>query len=88
MSATDSPDALSRRLVSQTIDQAEAGDGPCVWDRVMNRVERALIQAAMERCGSVKLKAADFLGINRNTLNKKYNDLAIEESGQETATVS
>jgi DNA-binding protein Fis len=30
------------------------------------------------RHGDIKTKAADFLGINRNTLNKKVKDLGIE----------
>jgi hypothetical protein len=35
---------------------------------------QALIERALHKCGNVKTKAADFLGINRNTLNKKVKD--------------
>jgi Nif-specific regulatory protein len=45
---------------------------------VVDQVEHALIDRALSRCGNVKTKAADFLGINRNTLNKKVKDLGIE----------
>ena len=43
-----------------------------------DQIERALIDRALAKCGGVKTKAADFLGINRNTLNKKVKDLGIE----------
>ena len=38
------------------------------------------ITEALEKCNGVKTKAADFLGINRNTLNKKVTELGIEAS--------
>ena len=41
-------------------------------------VASMLIQEALKRCEGVKLKAADYLGINRNTLNKKYQELGLE----------
>ena len=45
---------------------------------VIDQIEHALIDRALARCNGVKTKAADFLGINRNTLNKKVKDLGIE----------
>ena len=45
---------------------------------VIDQIEHALIDKALSRCGGVKTKAADFLGINRNTLNKKVKELGIE----------
>jgi len=41
-------------------------------------VQGLLIEKALAKCNNVKTKAADFLGINRNTLNKKVKDLGIE----------
>ena len=38
---------------------------------------RAVLVGGLGKCGGVKTKAADFLGINRNTLNKKVKDLGI-----------
>ena len=55
----------------------ENGAGGDVWDCAMARVERALIQQALERCGGVRLKAAEFLGIHRNTLRKKIDELGL-----------
>ena len=37
-----------------------------------------LIQKALERCEGIKLKAAEFLGINRNTLRKRLGQLDID----------
>ncbi len=70
---------LVKRLVRQSIrdHEIEGGDRP-VWDVVLSRVERALIREAMDRCDGVKIKAADFLGINRNTLTKKFAELEMD----------
>jgi DNA-binding protein Fis len=38
---------------------------------IVGAVERELIEQVMRQCGGVKFKAADRLGINRNTLHKK-----------------
>ena len=45
---------------------------------VIRQVEKSLIEKALGRCGGVKIRAADFLGINRNTLNKKFRELGLE----------
>ncbi len=41
-------------------------------------VEPPLIRAALSATGGNQLKAADLLGLNRNTLRKKMRDLGIE----------
>ncbi len=76
-SSNEGIDALSRRLAEQSIAEYEMREG-AIYDMVIRQVEKSLIEKALLRCGGVKLKAADFLGINRNTLNKKVKDLAIE----------
>ena len=47
---------------------------------MIDQIEAALIDRALARCNGVKTRAADFLGINRNTLNKKVKDLGIESA--------
>ena len=37
-----------------------------------------MIEVALERAGDNQVKAAEILGINRNTLRKKITDLGIE----------
>jgi len=70
-------DTLVRRLADQSISEFELREGQ-IYDLVIRQVEKALLEKALARCNGVKIKAADFLGINRNTLNKKVKDLGIE----------
>jgi two-component system nitrogen regulation response regulator GlnG len=44
---------------------------------VLAAIERPLIALVLERVGGNQVKAADVLGINRNTLRKKITDLGI-----------
>lgn len=80
---SDSIDELMHRAVRQAMDEA-GGEQGGVWDRLTARLERALIDEALQRCAGIKLKAADFLGINRNTLNKKYHELGLDGVAAET----
>jgi Nif-specific regulatory protein len=75
--ASEGIDALARRLAEQSISEFELREGQ-IYDMVVRQVEKSLIEKALARCGGVKIKAADFLGINRNTLNKKFKDLGLE----------
>ena len=85
--ASEGIDALTRRLAEQSINEFELRDGQ-IYDMVIRQVEKALIEKALARCSGVKIKAADFLGINRNTLNKKYKELGLEaEEAAEAASV-
>ncbi|MFY0680031.1 MAG: response regulator [Thalassovita sp.] len=45
--------------------------------RILREVEHPLIEIALEATGGNQAKCADLLGINRNTLRKKINDLDI-----------
>jgi Nif-specific regulatory protein len=75
--SSESIETLTRRLSDQAIADYELREGE-IYQLVIDQVERALIDRALAKCGGVKTKAADFLGINRNTLNKKVKDLGIE----------
>jgi Nif-specific regulatory protein len=75
--ASEGIDALTRRLADQSINEFELREGQ-IYDMVIRQVEKALIEKALTRCSGVKIKAADFLGINRNTLNKKFKELGLE----------
>jgi Nif-specific regulatory protein len=47
-------------------------------ERIVDGVERELIEQVMEDCDRVQVKAADRLGINRNTLHKKVSKYRVE----------
>jgi Nif-specific regulatory protein len=75
--STESIETLTRRLADQAIADLDMREGE-IYELVVEQVERALIDRALAKCSGVKIKAADYLGINRNTLNKKVKDLGIE----------
>jgi two-component system nitrogen regulation response regulator GlnG len=52
-----------------------------LYEEVISRVERPLIELVLERTGNNQLKAAEILGLNRNTLRKKIaeRNVAITE---------
>ena len=43
----------------------------------MEVVERTLLNEALGRCDGVRLRAADLLGIHRNTLRKKADEFGL-----------
>jgi two-component system nitrogen regulation response regulator GlnG len=68
-------DAVRQRLG----DLLDAGtDGvQDLYNTLISAVERPLIEVVLERAGGNQVKAADMLGINRNTLRKKITELGI-----------
>ncbi len=51
-----------------------------VYEEVMAMVERSLVRIALRRSNQVKSAAAAYLGINRNTFQKKMVSLGIDQS--------
>lgn len=45
-----------------------------VYDMVVNAVERPMLEVVMLRAEGNQSKAADWLGINRNTLRRKLSE--------------
>ena len=48
-----------------------------LYNTLISAVERPLIEVVLERAGGNQVKAADMLGINRNTLRKKITELGV-----------
>jgi len=57
------------------IEKLDKGD---IYDRVLEQVERPLISFTLEKTRGNQVRAADILGINRNTLRKKIGELGIQ----------
>ena len=51
---------------------------PGLYSRVLREVEYPLILATLEVTRGNQVRAADILGVNRNTLRKKIKDLNIK----------
>jgi len=72
-------DLLERKLTG-TLNGVDTGlefDSGLFHD-VISIVERILIKMALKKTNNVQVVAAQFLGINRNTLRKKIKDLKIK----------
>jgi DNA-binding protein Fis len=48
-----------------------------LYEDILDIVERGLLKIALRRSNQVKTSAASFLGINRNTFQKKMTQLGI-----------
>ncbi len=74
--ADGSLDELLARSIRDYLDE-QSDDAAGVYDAMAAKVERPLIELALERFRGNQVRAARFLGFNRNTLRKKINDLRI-----------
>ena len=50
-----------------------------LYDKVLERVERPLFDLVLAHTGGNQVKAAELLGLNRNTLRKKLADLGMDK---------
>ena len=59
---------------------AHAGSLPSsgLYDRVLREVERPLITLSLGATRGNQIRAAELLGVNRNTLRKKVRDLDLQ----------
>ena len=71
-------ETLAAELVEAGLDAA-GPQADNLHAAIVNRVERELIAQVMAACDGVQTKAADRLGINRNTLHKKLEEYGLEK---------
>ena len=83
-SGDDKPASLSqiveRKLAAYFADQPDGVPPVGLYDRVLEEVERPLIQLTLGATRGNQVRAAEILGLNRNTLRKKIQDLGVEIS--------
>jgi DNA-binding protein Fis len=58
--------------------EQETPPPPGLYNRVLREIEKPLLQVVLKAVSGNQKKAAEVLGINRNTLRKKLNDYAID----------
>jgi two-component system, NtrC family, nitrogen regulation response regulator GlnG len=67
-----------RAHLNQYFDYHDDGlPPPGLYQRILREIERPLIQKVLQVTGGNQLKAAEMLGLNRNTLRKKIKELEI-----------
>ena len=78
MDVTDlSLEDIIRKKLSVFIAQCKNYDMEDIYDSVIQRVERPLIELILDKTRWNQIQAAKILGINRNTLRKKIAQLKI-----------
>jgi len=65
-----------------TIGLTEFVDEARPYDRIMSLVEKELLIQMLRQCQGVQIKAAERLGINRNTLHKKVTEFGLESESR------
>jgi len=81
---TEDVPGLIQQLVKMGVQSPPTGKK--LYKYLVGGLERALIEHVIRLCDGVQVKAAERLGINRNTLHKKLDEFLIEEgNGEPTA---
>lgn len=70
--------AVRARIEALAREVPQALDDGTLYDRIIAEVERPLIETLLARHGNNQLRTARALGINRNTLRKRLDDLGID----------
>ncbi len=65
-----------------TLGLTEYADEPKPFEKVMGLVERQLLTQMLRQCQGVQIKAAERLGINRNTLHKKVTEYGLDSESR------
>jgi two-component system nitrogen regulation response regulator GlnG len=83
---------LSASIERHLADYFAAHDGDLpssgLYGRVLQEVERPLLALTLDKCRGNQLRAAELLGLNRNTLRKKLRDLGIEKTKRKSRRVA
>jgi two-component system nitrogen regulation response regulator GlnG len=69
---------VERHLAGYFADQPDGVPPAGLYDRVLQEVEHPLIRLTLAATRGNQVRAAEILGLNRNTLRKKIQDLGVE----------
>ena len=69
---------MEQYLTQYFLSQGDRLPPPGVYDRIVQEVERPLISICLAATRGNQIRAAQLLGLNRNTLRKKIRDLGLE----------
>src|SRR5207253_3762950 len=75
---------LIQHLVRVGIQSIPAEEGK-LYERLVEGVERELIEQVLLQCDNVQVKASARLGMNRNTLHKKVERYSKTDTGDHPA---
>ena len=82
------PVAVAEEILEKKLDDITTilckseSDKSRLYGEIMDMVERSLVRIALRRSNHVKSAAAAYLGINRNTFQKKMAHLGIDQDQQ------
>ena len=76
-------DSLIKNELSFLLDSGDDQSSEKLYDKIMKKVEKPLIEQVLEITKGNKKKAALLLGINRNTLSKKMEELGFHDSDKD-----
>ena len=71
---------MERNLASYFASQPGGVPPTGLYDRGLAEIERPLFQLTLAATRGNQMRAAEVLGLNRNTLRKRLHDLGIEKA--------
>jgi len=74
----DSLEAMIGRKLRNSLAQMNLQEMDSLYEMVLHQMERPLIEIILDKTRGNQVKAAEILGINRNTLRKKIQTLEID----------
>jgi Fis family transcriptional regulator len=69
-----------RKVMRQYFKDLDGEKATGIYDMVVAAVEKPMLEVVMFQAQGNQTRAAELLGLNRNTLRKKIQDLGVEMS--------